>query len=439
MTRNNLIEITIFSYLIGAACYNICTLVYFFWKQWSEIKKTNNISKYHISLRAYYKTKMMSRVIMLIAVIFLIVGAVYAGFSWLTLFLSLIASYFAIKGFSNIFGDFLTSDDIDKIQLCNLYLRPFDVDYTTMGLKIEKGINKYFSEYAQVFSIGNPSTILPSLGATSIFATDENWKETVKILMERAKMVFIRIGQTNGTLWELKKCVEFDYQQKSIFIIDSIQHFELLTDYINEIGLQINKPNCNEFAAIYYNHLIHSWEYYGLTDNISVMKLYDKIIESWELKEEVYEIRHKRNFYWKYLFSKRNFPNRMKPFSFGYLLNNIVYYFYNRWHPATLIYYTIGTIVAHILLRPYIYDSLYVSLSTLLIWLSLLLINITTLIFAPQISWLSKRWPSYEYFYDDNTQLNKVLCAFWKTVILYNICIYFITYFLLGSPYYIGL
>lgn len=435
---NNLIEIIIISYLIGAACYNICTLVYFFRKQWSEIKKTNNISQYHISLRAYYKTRMMSRIIMLIAVIYLIVGAVYAGFSWLTLFLSLIASYFAIKGFSNIFGDFLTSDNIDKIQLCNLYLRPFDVDYTTIGLKIEKGITKHFSEYAQVFSIGNPSTILPTLGATSVFATDENWKDTVTTLMERAKMVFIRIGQTDGTLWELKQCVEFDYQQKSIFIIDCMQQFELLSDYINEIGLQIKKTNCNEFAAIYYNHLIHKWEYYGLTDNKSVKKLYNKIIESWKLKEELHEIRHKRLFYWKYLFSKKNFPNRMKPFSLGYLLNNIVYYFYNRWHLATMIYSIIGFIVAQYFLHPYIYDGLFVSLSTLLIWLSLLLINITTLIFAPQISWLSKRWPSYEYFYEDNAQVNKVLCLFWKIVIFYNICIYFITYFLLGYPYYVG-
>lgn len=39
MTRDNLIEIVILSYLLGAACYNICTLVFFFWKQWSEIKK----------------------------------------------------------------------------------------------------------------------------------------------------------------------------------------------------------------------------------------------------------------------------------------------------------------------------------------------------------------------------------------------------------------
>ncbi len=438
MMRDDLIEITIFSYLFGAACYNICTLALFFWKQWSEIKKTDNISEYHIALRAHYKTKMMTGAIMLIAVIYLIVGAIYADFSLFSLFLSLIASYFAIKGSSNIFGDFLTSDNIDKIQLCNLYLRSFNVDSTSIGLKIEKGISKYFSEYAQVFSIGNPSTILPTLGATSVFATNEKWKETVTTLMERAKMIFIRIGQTDGTLWELKQCVELGYQQKSIFIIDCIQQFDLLSNNINGIGLQINKPNGNEIAAIYFNHLNHKWEYYSLTDSIAVKKLYDRIIESWGLKEEIHEIRRKRLFFWKYLFSKKYFPNRMKPFSLGNLLNGIVYYFYNRWHLAIMIYYVIGFIAAQYILRPYIYDSLFVSLPTFFIWLSLLLINIVTFIFAPQISWLSKSWPSYEYFYEDNSQLNKVLWAFWKIVIFYNICIYFLTYILLGHPYYIG-
>lgn len=66
MTRDNLIEIIILSYLLGTACYNICTLVFFFWKQWSEINKTDNISEYHIALRAYYKTEMMTITIMLI-------------------------------------------------------------------------------------------------------------------------------------------------------------------------------------------------------------------------------------------------------------------------------------------------------------------------------------------------------------------------------------
>lgn len=43
MTQDNLIENAIFSYLFGAACYIICTLAFFLWKQWSVIRKTDNI------------------------------------------------------------------------------------------------------------------------------------------------------------------------------------------------------------------------------------------------------------------------------------------------------------------------------------------------------------------------------------------------------------
>lgn len=438
MTRDNLIEIVILSYLLGAACYNICTLVFFFWKQWSEIKKTDNISEYHIALRAYYKTKMMTRAIMLIAVLFLVAGAIFAGFSLLNLGLSLIASYFAIKGFSNIFGDFLDCDNIDKIQLCNLYLRSFNIDTTSSGIQIEKSISKHFSEYAQVFSIGNPASILPSLGTISIFSTDDKWKETVTTLMERAKMVIIRIGQTEGTLWELKQCITLGYQHKSIFIIDGKHQLALLTQNINEISLFISKPLSDEIAAVFFNHLSQKWEYLALDNTSAVKDLYNRVIESWGYEEEIKEIRNKRLFCWKYLFNKNNFPKKLKPFSLGYILNSVVYYFYNNWHQAVIIYYTIAFVAAQFILRPYIYDSIFISLPTFFIWLSLLLLTIGTFVFAPQISWLSKRWPSYEYFKEDNLQLNRILLVFWRIVVFYNICIYLITYLLLGHPYYIG-
>lgn len=438
MTRDNLIEIIILSYLLGAACYNICALVLFFWKQWSEIKKTDNISDYHIALRAHYKTKMMTRAIMLIAVLYLATGAIFAGFSLLYLALSLIASYFAIKGFSNIFGEFLTYDNIDKIQLCNLYLRSFNIDTTSSGLKIEKSISKHFSEYAQVFSIGNPATILPSLGTTSIFATDDKWKDTVTTLMERAKIVIIRIGHTEGTLWELEQCITSGYQNKSIFIIDGKQQFALLSNSINEISLFISEPLANDIAAVFFNHLSHKWEYWALGNKSAVKDLYNRVIESWGYKDEIIEIRHKRLFFWKYLFNKSNFPKKLKPFSLGYLLNGVVYYFYNNWHQAIIIYYAIAFVAAQFILRPYIYDSIFISLPTFFIWLSLLLISIGTFVFAPQISWLSKRWPSYEYYKEDNSQLNRILLVFWRIVIFYNIWIYLITYLLLGHPYYIG-
>lgn len=438
MTRDNLIEIIIFGYLFGAACYNICTLAFFFWKQWAVIKKTDNISEYHIALRAHYKTKMMTRTIMLIAVIFLTLGAIYARFSLLILILSLIASYYAIKGFTNIFGDFLSYDNIDRIQLCNLYLRPFNIDTTSSGLKIEKSISKHFSEYAQVVSIGNPATILPSLGSISIFATDDKWKETVTTLMERAKIIIIRIGQTEGTLWELEQCISLEYQYKSIFVIDSKQQYTLLSNSINEISLFVSEPLTNEIAAIYFNHVSHKWEYLALGNKTAVKDLYNRVVECWGYMDEIKEIRHKRLFYWKYLFSKSDFPEGMKPFSLGNLLNCYVYYFYNGWHPATIIYYAVGFVIAQYILHPYIYDSLFVSLPAFFIWVSLLLINIVTFVFAPHISWLSKRWPSYEYFKEDNSQLNKTLWVFWKIVIFYNVCIYLITYILLGHPFYIG-
>lgn len=438
MTRDSLIENVILWYLLGAACYNICTLMFFFWKQWSEIKKTDNISEYHIALRAYHKKQMMTRAIMLIAVLYLLSGAIFAHFSLLNLGISFIASYFAIKGFSNIFGDFLTCDNIDKIQLCNLYLRSFNIDATSSGIKIERSISKHFSEYAQVFSIGNPASILPSLRTTSIYATDDKWKETVTTLMERAKMVIIRIGQTGGTLWELEQCIAHGYQHKSIFIVDGKHQFALLTQNINEIGLFISHPPSDEIAAVFFNHLSLKWEYLSLGNKSAVRDLYNRVIESLGYKEEIKEIRSKRLFFWKYLFVKNNFPKKLKPFSLGYLLNSVVYYFYNNWHQAIIIYYAISFVAAQFILRPYINDSIFISLPTFFIWLSLLLFQICTLVFAPQISWLSRRWPSYEYFNEDNSQLNRILLSFWGIVISYNICICLITYLLLGHPYYIG-
>ncbi len=136
MTRDTLIEITIISFLLCTACYNMSVLLSFFFKHWSVVKQTQNISQHHIYLRAYYKKQMTTKAILLIVALFLLLYARYSGGLAINLAISLSASYFAVKGFSNIFGDFITCDDIDKIQLCNLYLRSFNIDSTPSGKQL---------------------------------------------------------------------------------------------------------------------------------------------------------------------------------------------------------------------------------------------------------------------------------------------------------------
>ena len=55
-----------------------------------------------------------------------------------------------------------------------------------------------------VLAIGRPREVIPPLGAARIYVHDEDWQNLVRVLTYFARIVFLRVGDTSGFIWELR-------------------------------------------------------------------------------------------------------------------------------------------------------------------------------------------------------------------------------------------
>lgn len=96
-----------------------------------------------------------------------------------------------------------------------LYLRSFNDDEVTgrspqlAGVPFqsftteEELLARGFKAIGPLVAIGIPSDELPKLGAARIKVHDSEWRDRVLELMEQARLVVLRVGDTEGLRWEL--------------------------------------------------------------------------------------------------------------------------------------------------------------------------------------------------------------------------------------------
>jgi hypothetical protein len=58
-----------------------------------------------------------------------------------------------------------------------------------------------------VVAVGKPGEPLPELGAARMYLPHTHWQATVRELMEKARLVILRLGPTPGLAWELKTAI----------------------------------------------------------------------------------------------------------------------------------------------------------------------------------------------------------------------------------------
>ena len=93
-------------------------------------------------------------------------------------------------------SDIYVFEDVKFLNNFCLYLRSFNTDV----FKQEKQICRIVRNLFPVYAIGDPNHILQPNGAERFYITDEHWKEAVIDMMERSKVILLRVGQTDGTL-----------------------------------------------------------------------------------------------------------------------------------------------------------------------------------------------------------------------------------------------
>jgi hypothetical protein len=73
-----------------------------------------------------------------------------------------------------------------------------------LPLTEEEHLARALGAYCPVAAIGRPGEDLPILGATRRYVDDESWQQRVRELMQRARLVVLRLGPHNGLAWELE-------------------------------------------------------------------------------------------------------------------------------------------------------------------------------------------------------------------------------------------
>ena len=137
-----------------------------------------------------------------------------------------------------IFEPYYTTDVIDGLDNYSLYLRSFDLDkksvirnrnaFTRGTLflpeKLEKSLcGAVRDKVGMVYAIGDPGCVSPTtLEAASIYADDRSWQSAVAKLSKNAKLILLRIGDTDGCKWELLHCLDNNYIRKVIFVVDDL-------------------------------------------------------------------------------------------------------------------------------------------------------------------------------------------------------------------------
>ncbi len=125
-----------------------------------------------------------------------------------------------------LLGLSLLSKDISQVLQKDrrkgvLYLRPFDSDHKdTFG---EFYLKMYFEPIGPLLAIGRPHELFQPYGAGR-FYINENWQDKVSKLIEEASLVIIRIGSSQGLLWELQALKRLaDPQKTLLYIPEGIQ------------------------------------------------------------------------------------------------------------------------------------------------------------------------------------------------------------------------
>jgi hypothetical protein len=111
-----------------------------------------------------------------------------------------------------------------------LYLRPFDSDDDpsyklnldgTMsgGSTDELDIVRATTKLGPLIAIGNPNDDLPTLGAGRTYVDNDTWQDKVVQYIDKSQLIILRIGFSEGVIWELSKLFSQSDLSKLILLI----------------------------------------------------------------------------------------------------------------------------------------------------------------------------------------------------------------------------
>jgi hypothetical protein len=91
-----------------------------------------------------------------------------------------------------------------------LYLRSFEDENVDLGSVsgVEGTLAQVMDEVGPFVAVGRPGDQLPPLGASRSYRRDVDWQSYVVGLLDRAALVILLAGRTQGLAWELRQCAQ---------------------------------------------------------------------------------------------------------------------------------------------------------------------------------------------------------------------------------------
>jgi hypothetical protein len=83
----------------------------------------------------------------------------------------------------------------------------------------EEELAAVMNEIGPFVAIGRPGEELPELGAYRTYVQHEDWRENVRNLISVAQLVIIRLGMTEGVLWELSTAIKHVEAKRLLLLV----------------------------------------------------------------------------------------------------------------------------------------------------------------------------------------------------------------------------
>lgn len=277
-----------------------------------------------------------------------------------------------------------TSSIVSTLDKFCLFLRPFYTD--KKKLTFEGRFCKVAKNLYPLFAVGDPGRLLQPLGADRIYVSEQNWKFTVSELMKKAKVVFFRVGETDGFNWEIENCIEFEYYYKSIFIVTNDNEYELLKQKLEKSDLKgfpiLSFTNVPIALFLEKEYSKGEWKIFKVGDKKSIRNLLNSFLHARPCLDADYSaFLHAYNHPLKYLFKDSFFPKDINYFSWG-MFFPLLFMLVNHW---SIVYYML--FIVFLIVSAYLESMIPIGAYLLFCFL-----------YGQRISWLSYNWGSIGAF-----------------------------------------
>jgi uncharacterized RDD family membrane protein YckC len=106
-------------------------------------------------------------------------------------------------------------------------------------LSEEEQIEQVMSNYGPFIAIGKPGEKLPQLGASRKYTSDGEWKTIVSDFINKAQLIILRVGNSDGFWWEVNKVLE-SAKQNIVFLLPL--KFEDYAEFKTKIDRLLPRP-----------------------------------------------------------------------------------------------------------------------------------------------------------------------------------------------------